>query len=105
MCAFIIHSARWPQTPPFITYFGPFGTIAVGGTKIFFADFCFTDIKIGTQGFSGMVIPNLATVLLYEACARHFYQDVVNIYQDQKLVLLNYRVSDFQSIENPKGDP
>ena len=62
------------------------GTIAVGGTKIFFADFRFTDIKIDTRGFSGTVIPNLATVLLYEACTRHFYQDVVNIYRDQKFI-------------------
>ena len=52
------------------------------GPKYFFADFRFTDIKIDTRGFSGTVIPNLATVLLYEACARHFYQDVVKIYQD-----------------------
>ena len=51
----------------------------------FFADFRFTDIKIDTRGFSGTVIPNLAAVLLYEVCAaRHFYQDVVNIYHDQK---------------------
>ena len=34
------------------------------GRKYFFADFRFTDIKIGTRGFSGTVIPNLATVLL-----------------------------------------
>ena len=38
--------------------------------------------QLSKIGFSGMMIPNMTSVLQYEACLRHFYQDGVNFNKD-----------------------
>ena len=41
----------------------------------FFAVSVYRFSEIGTRGFSGMLIPNMTSVLQYEACVSHFYHD------------------------------
>ena len=57
---------------------------------VFFPIFGLRVSEIGNRypGFSGMLIPNMTSVLQYEACLRRFYQDGVNFNKNYFLSFL-----------------